>query len=799
MIKSVVHTKNYFQAPAHYFWKWTDNLEVAEWSNGDTICYRADLIQVLRDVSTDGLPPLSPLLLVMAACQQEISKEHKLSLHMIHNRLAEGEPAGRLTRTFEFLDNISRLPEALRKGRSRTHLLYEIFKDARYFFASAQLKDGMDELNSGLIDALVTPLGEPITREQLVTDLEYLSDARTRFPSTPDLELKLKTGISEVPVPAVTALPDPTPAELLEQLSEDSRTSGLAQLAKQLIPVLNIPMHSQGSGDQSYGGISDITNRGNYDRLLLSELAQDDLLLTARLVNNEALYFRREEPPENPKRQRTILLDVTLKMWGIPRVFAMSAALAFIHNSRHGELVEAFTLKGYTYNEINLASKEGIVQAMGSMHHALHCGVSLQAVINELPAEDQNEFILITEERMMHEQAFLESLIKIKESLSFIVTVRRTGEIQFLECIKGNTRVLNTAKLPLEELLFTHTRQKVTTPKPENLLEPAFISQTPAPLLFPKVRIGTTKLQKYFMGEKGLVVINETQRVLRLTSASKGARELLPYIEKGYYTFGWDRADLLYIAIYNWQRKFLKIYEINLSSSDVRAINLSDRVVDPGSVAYLDKENFFLLHNGAIRSWFDCAKWEVVNMETYAAERDKPDARTVAAIPPLDNADKYLERGGGYYSTMYTIRDMFITDKGKLVLGSYTLDVDDAGLIRLWENSHMYGGAPARYSKVVATHYKFVPNKQVKFTLRTWEDGSEAIIDSRGFLHLRSSDKNIPEITIVLITGTQTACWAADGVGVTAGSLYFIDDNAPHISVHEFYRKYLQPFIDRLK
>jgi hypothetical protein len=798
MIKSVVHTTNYFQAPADYFWQWTENLEVIEWVNGGTICYRADLVQVLRDVSTDGLPPLSPLLLVIAACQKKIDDRNKLVMRGGHNRFADRGSKAVLTRALEFLDNVSALPEELRRGKSRTHLVYEIFKDSKFVFAEAQVRQGFDELNSGIIDALVTPMGEKVTLEQFTKDFKYLSDALEQFPSVAHLELRLKTGLDKLVEPAAgIKLPDPTPAELLEQLAEDPLTAGLAQLAKQLIPVLNIPMHSQGSGDQSYGGISDITNRGNYDRLLLSELAHDDLLLTARLVNNEALYFRREEPPENPKRQRTILLDVTLKMWGIPRVFAMSAALAFVHNSKHEEVIEAFALRGQTYTEVNLASKAGIIQAMSSLHHALHCGGALQVVIKELPAEDQNEYILVTDERMLRDHAFLESLIKIKESLSFIVTVSRTGDIKFLECIKGNTRVLNTAKLPLEELLFDHktiVRQRVS----EDPLKPAFLSRTPAPLLFPKARISVAKSRHFHIKNIGLVVINEVQRVLLLSKPDKAARELMIFIEKGAYTFGWDGADMLYIQVYNNQSGILKIYEISLSTHAIRYENLSDKIHRLTNTNFISVYNSFYVESDHVPYWFDCNEWKLLNADQYGSSRGSTFKPVPAANSEnVDVASTYLARGSNFYSVMYTIREMYVSDKGKLVLGNYTLDVENDSFLRIREN--VYKAEGSKYSKVVATHLKFLKNKYVKFTLRVWEDGSQAIIDSRGFLHLKSSDSSIPEMTIVLVTGTLTACWTDDGRGVTAGVAYFINDpDSPDISVGQFYNKYIQPFIDRL-
>ena len=43
---------------------------------------------------------------------------------------------------------------------------------------------------------------------------------------------------------------------------------------------------------------------GDFDRLLVSELAHDDLTLSVRIALNEALYLRREAPARDPRPHR---------------------------------------------------------------------------------------------------------------------------------------------------------------------------------------------------------------------------------------------------------------------------------------------------------------------------------------------------------------------------------------------------------------------------------------------------------------------------------------------------------------
>jgi hypothetical protein len=91
-----------------------------------------------------------------------------------------------------------------------------------------------------------------------------------------------------------------------------------------------------------------------------------------------------------------------------------------------------------------------------------------------------------------------------------------------------------------------------------------------------------------------------------------------------------------------------------------------------------------------------------------------------------------------------------------------------------------------------------ISHTNLRFTKFVWSDGSEVLIDSRGLMHLRSSDKLLPEITIVMIMGKTTACWAADGR--VCGSVYFTGvDDAESRDVTGFYYNYIQRFIDTLE
>src|SRR6185436_19317174 len=118
--------------------------------------------------------------------------------------------------------------------------------------------------------------------------------------------------------PEIELPPGERVRSLIKTLVNDEELSGLARLAQQLLAATSLPRKLSQSDELPLGGVTDISNRGDLDRLLVSELASDDLTLAVRIATNEALYLRREQPPRSPPFRRALLLDSGVRMWGVP-------------------------------------------------------------------------------------------------------------------------------------------------------------------------------------------------------------------------------------------------------------------------------------------------------------------------------------------------------------------------------------------------------------------------------------------------------------------------------------------------
>src|SRR5258708_9747749 len=140
--------------------------------------------------------------------------------------------------------------------------------------------------------------------------------------------------------------------------------------------AIRLPRRLAEPEELAIGGVADITNRGPLDRLLLSELAHDDLTLAVGVALNEALYLRREPPMREPPRTLALLLDSGVRLWGIPRVLATAVALALVARDKQHSEVLVWRAHGKQLQPVDLLSPNGITQHLSAVDTGAHPGES---------------------------------------------------------------------------------------------------------------------------------------------------------------------------------------------------------------------------------------------------------------------------------------------------------------------------------------------------------------------------------------------------------------------------------------
>jgi len=484
---------NYLSSPAGSFWKWMDDGKVVAWNHGATIGFREEIAAVLRNQLSRGLPPIDSVLLLIAATRQDWFDDSMALM----TKLAENSGSSlTMNDLIERLMRIHDLPDALiRSLDAKVALVDAVFEFTPPAMTGRGAEVVCDILAHGLVPELRVIPSLPRLRggrvqhsKSLCSELASLSRELEGI-TEQSLRLRLQTGLEETPLPAdvvVPVSPDDI-GPLLQQLAGDDELYGLSRIARNLSAVLHLPRTLSDADELALGGVSDISNRGTLERLLLSELAHDDLMLATRVALNEALYLRREAPPSPPPQRRHVLVDSGLRMWGVPRVYAAAAMLSIAASATEGTTSLAYRAAGSKVEPIDLSTRAGLVAHLEALESEVHPGQALPAFFHAVQADEQaGEAIVITSEEAFADPELRRALAAASSSHCYVGTVGREGEFELWSRGPRGAKRIASLKLDLDELLKPPTRPKSRLVDPEldpNL--PAILRTSPFPIRLP--------------------------------------------------------------------------------------------------------------------------------------------------------------------------------------------------------------------------------------------------------------------------------------------------------------------------
>jgi hypothetical protein len=321
----------------------------------------------------------------------------------------------------------------------------------------------------------------------------------------------------------------------------------------------------------------------------------------------------------------------------------------------------------------------------------------------------------------------------------------------------------------------------------------------PAPLFFPTPSLRLSGNNAMFSLRLGALAITDTRRVLHWPDRTTGARELLPAIEAGTYYFGTDKHSEAYVLVH--APGLLRVYCLGLREDSLELIDLAQELEAAEQVTGVVFENdcYYVRRSGGppAHKWsgstlvFDCQQRAV--REQYDAVF--PIVHESKLRPDFGNFKRFINNG---YSIFHRISHVGVNAAGELLVDGYALrlkSASDALTHQLHFLSRTDADAnPSPHAKATAADIAPAEASTTALTRRfAWPDGSEAVVDARGLLHLRSADARVPELTVLLVLGQPTAAWAADGT--VAGSPYFTGRNpARQLDPSSFYQQYIQRF-----
>ncbi len=834
-----MNSDTYFKPHIQGFWHWEDGGNVVCWRDGTTIAYREELTVLFDDLQPHNPPEFGALLLIIAASRTTWDESRERLLEDVAANVAANQAMlnNRLRDAIGQLHKICALPTDLRSGMMSLRALSFAVCEGGHSLTSAYVGGAPTEkIFNGLSPEEIEPFEAATSYpNQFLAEVNSAHDLLTRF-TAETLERRLRTGLEQLPhlieeaeleVSETTATDGATPPDVEPQprtlsrnprrdLIEELRTQGglspIGDIARHLLAFLGVPRTPDQHFQQAAGGVSDIANRGEPDRLLISELAQDNDVLMSRLANNEALYMRREQPPALPTVDRIILLDTTLRVWGVPRVLVLAAALALQAGTEASRKVTLLTSDNGRYREIELNNAGDVTRQLGRLETALDAGDALGELLQQHP--DNAEVFLLTHADNLSLPDLNAVIRKECRQGMFAVAVDMDGvqsgtfDLRRFDQRSG-WKHLNSSHVALDDLLNDSKQLNKRTPAPHiinRLYDPDYpliLQQKPFPLLLPThKKIRSTAYSPEF----GVVGINNELRLLRWPPHGVGYAQHLvdatPRCEQSwlhilyeeciiYGVFYLQRGREYSLKTLAWTRdgQEMQTAPCELSVQRVDTLTFSE---DWAIVVHDDLVSVFSLIDGKVKDKLNLGEVGLECIDRVVHARD-PDSRRWKPVRlyfdgweigwQLENEEDPERKRIQEQTTAMMLDPSRLS--GQRLHKFDELSISD-GLLRIHMRSgqrgyesryalHTFAG-PCTFSVKQPAHSRRLPTVQFQQTqgigtglwwLRRadFPGGGRAYHDSRGFLHLISPDTSLPQITIGLLRDTTTCVWTSDNLG----------------------------------
>jgi ribosomal protein L7/L12 len=842
--------QRYFQSYQNYFWEWDNQLfsedevfEAIVIPNGKTIAYEKYVFEILEFLSEDSLPPFGSLLLAVIATNHE-SQDALEMVNEIVNQIvgtklsSENIPEDNSFKgagAFTFLKVLSSLPEEYKTGEKRLQLFQTIFHGSHKRVASDKAKKILEEYKQSRHHLVRASVKDDFNAANFVKDFRTIALLLAKFPTVqsiidamenlPDQEIQkqLSDDVFEVQ-------PSDTPGDFIEELIKEEKTFQVGSLVKRIWSGLNIPLHHNMPSAQPLGGISDLTNKGDFDKLVISEFANDDDVFMSRIANNEALYIQREVPPEADKFRRTLLIDTTLINWGNPKILAFASAIAIASHPKTDIECEIFVV-GDSYQKIDLENVDQVINSLGELSGKLCCSEGLDLFFAENPVNPkQQEVFLISSDESLKLQLMQKAMSDYFNSIKYVFVTNVEGSISIFKNQNKGRKLLQQIIMPLDELW------KKDNVKRENIVN--VITDNSIPLLFPAERDYTTIFNdsnNHYLYSGGNLFMFHKE------GFQKGFKKMasnLPF-KSGEFAIRSNSKGELLLLNYHYNSRIISI--INLAANQFQSHKVfSDD--EHTKLSFFEYQHQFYLTNN-IDFWKVANNCYIdSNVDTEVIEAfDEKFAKQAA----------FIRNYKGHYISKYTlikrlesvslVNNQFeinnfqldaTTHLGFRKAGRYRSDqimelmprvnlvlknrgVQPVSIINLIkENTNK---TLAEANRIVDENQGLIlenalPEDAQKLKIMIENMGAICYIETKcfesgdgsrilikdGILVFESSDKQLPVFYIPFVTAIMTAMVSQTEF---AGNAYFISEEHSQESIDKelFYKKYIKPFILNLQ
>ncbi len=704
----------YYQSYHNYFWEWEDAAEVISIPNGNTIAYRMVILNIVKELAPQGLPPFGALILSLIALNPNGDKDIEMVKNIIAHRFSKSQPQfsadENLHGSFDFLKRLQKIDKKYKSGKNKIILLKAIFFDCHNILSlrdSYKIAALYIDSSQAFLEKKEFAVVPPGFRKTIKT----LGIINQKFPTVESIiEKMVDLPVQEDPI----ILEEPNKSEdLIENLSNDPRTFKVGALVKQIWSGLNLPFHKNSPSQMPIGGVSDLTNKGNFDQLLISEYANDDLTFLSRLANNEALFLNRESPPSSNDLKRIILIDVSMRNWGTPKTVAYATMLAIAKHPKSDFECEVFAI-GDTVQSIQFESVHDLIHGLQKVEATLNSAKGIEEYFSLFPSNKNREVFLITEKSVPLQNEMSKALSDYGEQINYLIFNDSTGQIDIYKKLKRSKKHIQHLEIPLRRLWEKKPKRKIVARvREKHNFYPILIKP-------PQESRGIIKTEN---GE--IFLITKDRTLLRYFDKNKG---------KG--SKGWEivhenlkisSTDFEVGVMHNGEYILLTF---NPQNREVRIINLTTkkekkfyfdswRKLPRRSFVFKDHSFYHVGFNYDNPTWKIDIEGNIVKLDFDKSYRTMYDKKLKE---DLENQTKVHF----YHNLLKKLKSVGISEDGRLIFNKHELVVNSGFHIKLEHNSTV---------KHVATA-KMIDDNYFQFP-----DGSTVELINPGLFILKSSDE----------------------------------------------------------
>lgn len=576
----MLNTFDYIKCYENTFWQWDLDDEYLHLKDGVTFAHWEDVKEYLTNLAPMGLPLFDVFAGIMAATKSDefCSVGLIIQKYLAPNELTDG--IGERLRIFETMEQVD---EKYKRGSNR------------FLFVATIL----EKVNVKMIDAVSSKVVEEIndSEKQIYGAMGVIADKHFKkvlncfrslsfdFPD-PESIVEAMLGFNmealnlENVIPRTEENSQNEGDGLLDQLKNEVRTEKIAALIPYMISGMNFPIHAKQSDDRPDGGVSDLSNKGHFDQLIVSEFAYDDDYFLSRIVNNEALFYQREKAKNDNDDEVCVLIDSSLYMWGLPKLMAAAVGCTIGLKEEDSEL-DCFVV-GSELVQCDFNTVDGVLKGI---RYADACispaeGIDLFA---EIEKSYSNTLFITTEESWKRPE-----MMRIREEsnhlFDFVIFTNEEAEVKVL---KSKGKQVANFKLDLNTIWEL---KKNNVP----------IKRTPIlssyPILFP---INQSRVKYFFKYNEEIFFIDKSRFVFHIqpTAApnmhSNGAKLLLK-IGFGYNVLGdvgLNENGELELLMFSQRRKEVTIY--NLAQGSEKSFQFTQWKSRMGNFFYHQNNTFY--------------------------------------------------------------------------------------------------------------------------------------------------------------------------------------------------------------